>query len=131
MTKQLRKFTSNLAEITQILGMYHSLKYVIFMSCNLRPLCRVISYCNVGWCIKGSAVHHCRQQCLIAEWLGLGPWNGILFHFFFLSVLKVTNTFVLHVNGSCGVHDLRTTTVCDVMMMYCTEWYMENVPDTP
>ena len=48
--------------------------------------------------------------------------------FFFLSVLKVTNNFVLHINGSCDVHGLRTTTVRDVTMMYCKERYMENVP---
>ena len=51
--------------------MYRSLEYVIFTSCTLRPLCRVILYCNVGWCVKGSAVHHSRQQSLVAEWLGL------------------------------------------------------------
>ena len=59
--------------------------------------------------------------------LGLGPGNGI----FFLSVLKVTNTFVLHVNSSCDVHGIRgvrTTTVRDVTMNYCKERYMENVP---
>ena len=50
--------------------MYHSLEYVIFTSCNLRPLRRVILCCNVGWCVKGSAVHHSRQ-CLVAKWLGL------------------------------------------------------------
>ena len=32
---------------------------------------RVIFYSNVGWCVKGSAVHHSRQQSLVAEWLGL------------------------------------------------------------
>ena len=42
-------------------------------------------------------------------------------------MLKVTNTFVLHVNGSCDVHGLRTTTVREVAMMYCKERYMENV----
>ena len=47
---------------------------------------------------------------------------------FFLSMLKVTNTFVLHANGSCEVHGVRTTTVRDVTMMYCKEQYMENVP---
>ena len=31
-----------------------------FISCNI-----------IGWFIKGSAVHHSRQQCLVAEWLGL------------------------------------------------------------
>ena len=83
-------------------------------------------------------MHHSRQQCLVAEWLGLSvtvrvrvrararEWD------FFLSVLKVTNTFVLHVNGSCdvhGVHGVRTTTVRDVTMMYyCKERYMENAP---
>ena len=46
---------------------------------------------------------------------------------FFLSVLKVTNTFVLHVNGSCNIHGI-TSTVRDVTMMYCKEWYIENVP---
>ena len=42
---------------------------------------------------------------------------GDFFPFFppFFSMLKVTNTFVLHVNGSCGVHGLRTTTVRDVV----------------
>ena len=47
---------------------------------------------------------------------------------FFFPVLKVTNTFVLHVNGSCGVHGVRTTPVCDVTTMYSKERYMENVP---
>ena len=51
--------------------MYCSLEYVIFTSCNLRLLLRVIVYCNIGWCVKGSAVHHRHQQCLIAEWLEL------------------------------------------------------------
>ena len=81
-------------------------------------------------------MHHHRQQCLVAKWLGLSvtvrvrararEWDFSVL--FFLSVLKVTNTFVLHVNISCSVHGLRTTTVCDVMMMYCKEQYMENVP---
>ena len=44
---------------------------VIFTSCNLCPLHCVMLYCNVGWCVKGSAVHHSYQQCLVAEWLGL------------------------------------------------------------
>ena len=109
--------------------MYHSLEYVIFTSCNLRPLHHVILYCNVG-----SAVHHSRQQCLVAEWLGLSvtvrvrvrararEWDFSVL--FFCLCLKVTNTFVLHVNGSFdvhGVHGVRTTTVCDVTMMYCKE----------
>ena len=74
--------------------MYHSLEYVIFTSCTLRPLCRVILYCNVGWCVKGSAVHRSRQQSLVAEWLGLSvtvrvkvrarPPNVIFPFFFFL-----------------------------------------------
>ena len=92
-------------------------------------------YCNVGWCIKGSAVRHRHQQCFVAEWLGLSVTirvraraRGWDFPFFFLSMLKVTNTFVLHVRGSCGVHGLRTTTVHDVMIMYYRERYMENVP---
>ena len=89
--------------------MYRSLEYVIFTSYTLRPLCRVILYCNVGWCVKGSAVHRSRQQSLVA-------------------CVKVTNTFVL-LYGSCDVHGIRTTKVCDVTRMYCKEWYMENVPD--
>ena len=58
---------------------------------------------------------HSRQQCIIAEWLGLSvtvrvrararEWDFPLF----LSVLKVTNTFVLHFNGSCDIHDVPTT----------------------
>ena len=63
--------------------------------------------------------------------LGLGQGNGVFPFFFFLFVLKVTNTFVLHVNGSCDVHGVRgvrTTTVHDVTMMYCKEQYVENVP---
>ena len=51
--------------------MYRSLEYVIFTSYTLRPSRRVILYCNVGWCVKGSAVHRSRQQSLVAEWLGL------------------------------------------------------------
>ena len=117
--------------------MYCSLEYIMFTSYNLRPVRRVILYCSVGWCVKGSAVHHCCQQCLVAEWLGLivtvrvrvrarARKRGFSF-LFFLSVLKMTNTFVLHVNGSCGVHGLRATTVRDITM-YCKERYMDNVP---
>ena len=74
--------------------MYRFLEYVMFMSCNLRPICSVILYCNVGWCVKGSAVHHCRQQCLVAEWLGLGPGNGVL-PFFFFCLLQTPLTCML------------------------------------
>ena len=31
----------------------------------------VLLYCNVGWCVKGSVLHRNRQQCLVAERLGL------------------------------------------------------------
>ena len=84
-------------------------------------------------------MHHSRQQCLVAEWLGLSftarvrvrartrEWD-FSFLLFFLSVLKVTNIFVLHINGSCDIHGVGTTPVCDVTMMYCKERYMENVP---
>ena len=58
--------------------------------------------------------------------LGLEPGNGFFTSFF--PVLKVTNTFVLRVSGNCDVRGIRTTTVCDVTMMYCQERYMENVP---
>ena len=77
--------------------MYHSLEYVIFTSCNLRPLQRVILYCNVGWCVKGSAVQRSRQHCLVAEWLGLSvtvrvrardrEW-GFPFLFFFSAYVR-------------------------------------------
>ena len=86
---------SNPVTVNGLFFMYRSLEYVIFTSCNLCPLRRVILYCNVGWCIKDSAVHH-HQQCLVAEWLGLsvtvrvrvtvrarGPGNGIFLFFFF------------------------------------------------
>ena len=52
-------------------------------------------------------MHHRRQQCLVAEWLGLsvtvrvrvraGPGNVIFFRSFLFFCVKVTNTFVLHV----------------------------------
>ena len=51
--------------------MYCSLEYIIFTSCNLPPSRCVMLYCDVGWCIKGSAVHSSCQQCLIAKQLGL------------------------------------------------------------
>ena len=102
-----------------------SLRHVIYVL--------YVMYCNVGWCVKGSAVHHRHQQCLVAEWLGLSVTVRVRarareWDFFFLFMLKVTDTFVLHVRGSCGVQCLRTTTVHDITMMYCKEWYMENVP---
>ena len=84
--------------------MYCSLEYIIFTSCNLRPLCRVILYCNVGWCVKGSAVHHHCQQCVVSEWLGLSftvrvrararEWDFAVLSFFFFS-LKVTKHLCL------------------------------------
>ena len=76
---------------------------------------------------------HCsRQQSLIDEWLGLSVTVRVrararecdFFRSFFFCV-KVTNTFVLHVNGSCDIHGVRTTKVCDVTMMYCKECYIE------
>ena len=27
------------------------------------------SFMYVPWCVKDSAVHYCRQQCLVAKWL--------------------------------------------------------------
>ena len=81
-------------------------------------------------------MHHNRQQCLVAKWLGLSVTvrarvrararECIFPFFFFFFVLKVTNTFVLCVNGNCNVCGIRTTR--DVTMMYCQKWYMENVP---
>ena len=81
--------------------MYHSLQYVIFMSCNVVVLRRIILYCNDGWHIKDGVVHHSRLQWLVGKWLGLGvtmrvrvrararEWN--YFFFFFLCV-KMTKT---------------------------------------
>ena len=78
---------------------------------------------------------HCnRQQCLVAERLGLSVTvsrvraRECIFPFFFFSLLKVTNIFVLCVSGNCDVRGIRTTTVCDVTMMYSQERYMKNVP---
>ena len=68
-------------------------------------------------------MHRNRQQCLVAEWLGVG---NVFFPFFF-SVLKVTNSFVLHISGNCDVRGVRIT-VRDVTMMYSQERHMENVP---
>ena len=52
----------------------------------------------------------------------------MIFSVLFFFCVKVTNTFVLHIDGSCEVHGVRTSKVCDVTMMYCKERYMENVP---
>ena len=40
----------------------------------------------------------------------------------------MTKIFVLRVSGNCDIRGIRTTTVCDVKMMYSQERYMENVP---
>ena len=62
--------------------------------------------------------------------LELGPGNVFFssFFFFFFSLLEVTHIFVLRVSGNCNVRGVRTTTVCDVTVMYSQERYMENVP---
>ena len=52
----------------------------------------------------------------------------MVFPFFFFVCVKVTNTFVLHINGSSDVHGVRITKVRDVTMLYCKERYMEGVP---
>ena len=121
--------------------MYRSLEYVMFMSCN--DVLYIVYYytVNVGCCVKGSVVYGNRQQCLVAEWLGLSVTGRVSvrvrararecifpFVFFFFSLLKVTKIFVLHVSGSCDIRGVRTTTVRDVKMMYSQERYMENVP---
>ena len=36
--------------------------------------------------------------------------------------------FVLRISGNWDSRGVRTTTVCDVKMMYSQKWYMENVP---
>ena len=52
---------------------------------------------NVGWCVKGSVVHGNRQQCLVAEWLGLSVTVRVRVRPSF-SLLKVTKIFVLRVS---------------------------------
>ena len=48
-------------------------------------------------------VHHSCQQCLLAEWLGLSVTVRFRVRArIVLSVLKVTNTSVLHVNSSAA-----------------------------
>ena len=63
-------------------------------------------------------MHRNRQQCLVAKWLGLS-----------VTVRVRAGALSCTLAGSCDVHGVRTTTVCDVTMMYCQEWYMENEPD--
>ena len=106
------------------------------MSCNLCPLHCLRLYCNDSRCVKGSAVHNTHHQCLVAECLGVSvtvrarararararEWDFCPF----LSVLRATKTFILYVKGSCNVHGVRTTTECDVMMMYCKEQYVHG-----
>ena len=84
-------------------------------------------------------MHRNHQQCLVAEWLGLSVTVRVrvrararecIFLLFFISLLEVTNIFVLRVSGNCDVRGVRTTTVSDVTMMYSQERYMENVPCT-
>ena len=41
------------------------------------------------------------------------------FPFLFFLFFVLTNSFVLHVSGSCDIHGIRTTAVRDVTMMYC------------
>ena len=118
--------------------MYRPLEYVIFTSCNLCLLCRVILHCNVGWCVKGSAVHRSRQQFLVAEWLGLsvtirvrvrakaGECDFSILFFFFC--VKSDKHLCLARSWKLQRSWCKTTKVCDVTMMYCKEWYMENVP---
>ena len=105
--------------------MYRSSQYVIFTSCNLVVLCRIILYCNVGWGVKDGAVHRSRQQWFVAKWLGLGPRNV----FFFSSGLKLKwQTPLCCSPGTLqyDIHNVRTT-VHDIMMMYSKERYMENL----
>ena len=96
----------------------------------------VILYCNVGWCVKCSAPQSSVVPRRQAKWLVLSVTVRVRarareWDFFpFLSVLKVTNTFVLHVNSICdvyGIRGLRITTVCDVAMMYCNTTHYIHV----
>ena len=52
-------------------SMYRSLQYVIFMSCNVVVLPRIILYCNDNWHVKDSVVYRIDQQSLVAKWLRL------------------------------------------------------------
>ena len=89
--------------------------FMSFTSCNS----------NVGRCVKGSLVQRSRH---VTEWLGLSftvrvrvwararKWD-FSYSCFLFSPVKVTNTFVLHIKGSCDVHGIRgerTATVRDV-----------------
>ena len=68
-------------------------------------------YRSLGYIIVTSSTVCSRQQCLIAEWLGLSVTVRVRAKAR-ETLLKVTNTFVLHVNGSCNVNGIcgeRTT----------------------
>ena len=121
--------------------MCRSLQYAIFTSRNVVVLHCIILYYNDGWRVKGGVVHRSRQQWLVVKWLralclqsglglGIGPGNGIISAFFFLCI-KVTKTFcvALLARYSTTFTAYARTTVCDVMMMYSKERYMENLPN--
>ena len=115
--------------------MYCSLEYVMFTSCNDDVLYVVYYYIvmlvgalkAVQCTTIASSASQPNGQDLVLQLVGLGLGN-VFFPSFFFSLLKVTNIFVLCVSGNCDVCGIRTTTVCDVMMMYSQERYMENVP---
>ena len=70
-----------------------------------------------------------RAWCLqLGLGLGLGPGNGIISVLFFFLCVKVTKTFVLlSWDVTVQLSDIRPT-LCDIMMMYSKERYMENLP---
>ena len=65
-------YTSKLIIYRTLFFMYHSSQYIIFTSCNVVVLRRIILYCYVGWGVKDGAVIGSHQQWLVAKWLGLG-----------------------------------------------------------
>ena len=60
--------------------------------------------------------------------LGLGPGDNYFCFFFFFLCVKVTKTFVLLSWHVTVQHSDVRPTLCDVMMMYSKERYMENLP---
>ena len=69
----------------------------------------------------------CTAVVSVAERLGLSVTVRVRvrarakecdFSILFFFCVEVTNTFVLHVNGSCNIHGVRTTKVRDVTMMW-------------
>ena len=73
-----------------------------------------------------------RAWCYGYVGLGLGSGNGNIFLSGFKRWQKRWQTPLSCSPGTLTeqyVHDVRTTTVHDIMMMYCKEGYIENLPN--